>query len=85
MAKMDSRSLINNNLQTIASQWYMYKEDLIDSVPVPKPNLADKLDDVQKHNKLCILNIHGTRQGIIEIPGFNGNGLKSMIDCVSTN
>ncbi len=43
---------------------------MIDSVPVPKPNLADKLDDVQKHNILCILDIDGTRNGITEIPGF---------------
>ncbi len=47
MAKMDARSLINNNLQTIASQWHINIQDLIDGVPVPKPKLADKLDDVQ--------------------------------------
>ncbi len=41
---MDARSLINNKLQTIASQWH------IDGVPVSKPNLTDKLDDVQKHD-----------------------------------
>ncbi len=45
MAKMDARSLINNNLQTIASQWHINIQDLIDVVPVSKPNLADKLDD----------------------------------------
>ncbi len=50
MAKMDVRSLINNNLQTIASQWHINIQDLIDDVPVPEPNLADKLDDLQKHN-----------------------------------
>ncbi len=33
-----------NNLQTIASQWHINIQDLIDGVPVPKPNLADKLD-----------------------------------------
>ncbi len=40
--------------QTIASQWHINIQDLIDGVPVCKPNLADKLDDVQKHNILCI-------------------------------
>ncbi len=85
MAKMDARSLINNILQTIASQWHINIQDLIDGVPVPKPNLADKLDDVQKHNILCILDIDGTRNGIIEIPSFNSNELKSMLDSVSTN
>ncbi len=60
MAKMDVRSLINNNLQTIASQWHINIQDLIDVVPVSKPNLADKLD-VQKHNILCILDNDGTR------------------------
>ncbi len=85
MAKMDARSLINNKLQTIASQWHINIHDLMDGVLVPKPNLADKLYDVQKHNILCILNIHGTRNGITEIPGFNSNELKSMCDSVSTN
>ncbi len=85
MVKMDARSLINNNLQTIASQRHINIQDLIDGIPVPKPNLADKLDDVQKHNILCILNIDGTRNGTIEIPGFNSNELKSMLDSVSTN
>ncbi len=85
MAKMDVRSLINNNLQTIASQWNINMQDLIDGVPVPKPNLADKLGDVQKHNILCILDIDGTRNGIIEIHGFNSNDLKNMLDSVSTN
>ncbi len=78
---MDARSLINNNLQTIASQWHIHIQDLINSVPVPKANQADKLDDVQKHNILCILDIDGTRNGIIEIPGFNSN----ILDSVSTN
>ncbi len=82
---MDARSLINYNLQTIASQWHIHIQDLINSVPVPKANQADKLDDVQKHNILCILDIDGTRNGIIEIPGFNSNELKSMLDSVSTN
>ncbi len=50
-----------------------------------KPNLADKFDDVQKHNILCILDIDGARNGIIEIPGFNSKELKSMLDSVSTN
>ncbi len=85
MAKMDARRLINNNLQTIASQWHINIQDLIDGVPVPKPNLSDKLDDVQKHNILCILDIDRTRNGIIEILVFNRNELKSMIDSVSTN
>ncbi len=52
MDKMDARSVINNNLQTIANQRHINIQDLIDSVPVLKPNLADKLDDVQKHNIL---------------------------------
>ncbi len=60
-------------------------QDLIDVVPVPKSNLADKLDDVQKHNILCILDIDGTRNGIIKIPGLNSYELKSMPDSVSTN
>ncbi len=60
MTKMDAGNLINNNLQTIASQWHINIQNLIDGVPVPKPNLADKLDDVQKHNILCILDIDGT-------------------------
>ncbi len=59
MAKMDDRSLINNNLKTIVSQWHINIQDLIDGVPVCKPNLADKLDDVQKHNTLCILDLKG--------------------------
>ncbi len=67
---MYAKSLIDNNLQTIASQWHINIQDLIDSVPVPKPNMADKLDDVQKHNILCILDIDGTRNRIIEIPGL---------------
>ncbi len=54
-------------------------------VSVPTPNLADKLDDVQKHNILCILDIDGMRNGIIDIPGFNNNELKCMLDSVSTN
>ncbi len=83
--KMDIRSLINNNLQTIASELHIIIQDLIDGVPVPKPNLADKWDDVQKHNILFILYFNGTRNGIIEIPGFNSNELKSMLDYVSTN
>ncbi len=81
MAKIDARSLINNNLQTVAYQWHITIQNLIDGVPVPKP---DKLDDVQKHN-ICILDIDGTRNGKIEIPGFNSNELKSMPDSVSTN
>ncbi len=85
MAKMDARCLINNNLQTIASQWHINIQDLVDGVPIPKFNLADKLDDVQKHNILCILDIDGTKNGITEIPGFNSNELKSMLDSVSTN
>ncbi len=36
MAKMDARSLINNNLQTITSQWHINIQDSIDGVPVPK-------------------------------------------------
>ncbi len=84
MAKMDDRSLINNNLKTIASQWHINIQDLIDGVPVPKPNLADKLDDVQNNNILCILDIDRTRNGITEIPGFNSNELKSMLDSAST-
>ncbi len=36
MAKIDARSLINNNLQTIARQWHINIQDLIDGVPVPK-------------------------------------------------
>ncbi len=79
---MDARSLINNNLQTIASQWHINIQYLIDGVPVPRPNLVDKLDNVQKHNILCI---DGTRNGINEIPGFNSNELKRMLDSVSTN
>ncbi len=67
---MDIRSLINNNLQTIGSELHIIIQDLIDGVPVPKPNLADKWDDVQKHNILFILYFNGTRNGIIEIPGF---------------
>ncbi len=58
---------------------------MIDGVPVPKPNLADKLDDVQKHNIICILDIDRTRNRKNEIPGFNSNELKSMLDSVSTN
>ncbi len=79
MAKVDARSSINNNLQIIANQWHINIQDLIHGVPVPKPNLADKFHDVQKHNILCILDIDGTRNGLIEIPGFNSNELKSMI------
>ncbi len=82
---MDAWSLINNDLQTIASQWHINIQDLTDGVPVPIPNLADKLDDVQKLNILCILDIDGPRNGIIEIPGFNSNELKRMLDSVSTN
>ncbi len=83
---MDARSLINNNLQTIESQWHINIQDLMDGVLVPKTNLADKLDDVQQHNILCILDIDRTRNGLItEIPGFNSNKLKSMLNSVSTN
>ncbi len=85
IATIDARSLINNNLKTIASQWHINIQDLIDGVPVPKPNLADKLDDVQKHIILCILDIDATRNGIIEIPGININELKHILDSVSTN
>ncbi len=85
MDKMDTRSLINNNLQTIANQWHINIQNLTNGVPVSKPNLADKLDDVQKHNILCILDIYRTRNGIIEIPHYNSNELKSMLDSVSTN
>ncbi len=85
MAKMDGRSLINNNLQTIANQWHINIQDLIDGVPVPKSNLTDKLDDVQKHNILYILDIDATKNGIIEIPGFNSNELKRILDSISTN
>ncbi len=45
----------------------------------------DKLDDVQKSNILCILAIDGTRNGITEIPGFNSNELKNMLDSLSTH
>ncbi len=45
-------------MQTIASQSHINIQDLIDGVLVPKPNLADKLDDVQKHNILCIFDIY---------------------------
>ncbi len=48
-------------------------------------NLADKVDDVQKHNILCILDINVTRNRIKEISGFNSNKLQSMLDSVSTN
>ncbi len=41
MAKMDVRCLINNNLK---SQWHINIQDLIDGDPVPKPNLADKME-----------------------------------------
>ncbi len=85
MAKMDARSCINNNLQTIANQWHINIQNLTNGVTVSKPNLADKLDDVQKHNILCILDIDRTRNGIIEIPHYNSNELKSMLDSVSTN
>ncbi len=81
MAKIDDRGLINNNLQTIASMRYINIHDLISSVPVPKPNIADKLDGVQKHNKLCILD----RNRVVEILDFNNNELKNMFDCVSTD
>ncbi len=82
---MDARCLVNNNLQTIASHWHINIKDLTNDVPVSKPNVDDKLDDVQKHNILSILDIDGTRNGIIEIPGFNSNELKSMLDSLSTN
>ncbi len=85
---MDARILINNNLQTIASQCHINIQHLIDGVSVSKSNLDDKLDDVQKHNVLCILDIDETRNGITEIPGFKSNELciyKSMLDSVSTN
>ncbi len=42
IAKIDSRRLINNNLQTIASQWHIHILDLINGVAVATPNLADK-------------------------------------------
>ncbi len=64
---------------------YIYIHDLIDGVSVPKPNLADKLDDAQKHNILCILDIDGTKNAITAIPGFNSNELKIMLDSLSTN
>ncbi len=31
------------------------------------------------------IRLEGTRNGITEIPGFNSNELKSMLDSVSTN
>ncbi len=34
---------------------------------------------------MYIIDIDGTRNGITEIPGFNSNELKSMLDYVSTN
>ncbi len=71
--------------QKTLSQWHVNIQDLIDGVPVPQPNMADKLDDVQKHNILSILDIDVTRNGIIEILGFNSNELKGMLDSVSTN
>ncbi len=58
---------------------------MIDGVSVPISNLADKLIDVEKHNILCILDIDGIRNGIIQIPGFNSNELKSVLDSVFTN
>ncbi len=44
MAEMDARSLINNNLKTIVNRWHINIQDLIDGDPVPKPNLADKME-----------------------------------------
>ncbi len=46
-------------------------QDLTDGVPVTKPNLADKFDDVQKHNILCILDNDGARNGITAIPCYS--------------
>ncbi len=80
-----SDRLLYEKIFDVANRWHINIQDLIDSVPVPKPNLADKLDGVQKHNILCILDIDVTRNGIIEIPGFKSNELKSMLDSVSTN
>ncbi len=60
---------------------FMANKEFQTNKPVTIPNLADKLDDVQMHNILSILNI----DGINDIPGFNSNELKSMINCVSTN
>ncbi len=65
--------------------WHINRQDLIDGVPVPKPNLADKLDDVQNYNILCILDIDGTRNRLTEIAGFNSYELKSILDSASTN
>ncbi len=85
MAKMDARILINDNLQTVANQWHISIQELIDGVPITKPNLADKLDDVQKHSILSILDIDGTRHGIINIHGFSSNELQSMLDSIPTH
>ncbi len=54
---MDVTSFINNNLQTIASQWHVNIQDLLHCLPIPKHKLADKLEDVQKHNILFILDM----------------------------
>ncbi len=67
---MPDTAFQNDNLQTIASQRHLNIQDLIDGESIPKPNLADKFGDVQKHNILCILDTHGTRNGITEIPGY---------------
>jgi hypothetical protein len=85
IAKTDARSIINQNLQTIANEWRVDIEHLIQGVPVVKPNIANSLDDTQKHSILCVLEVDSVRNGLVDIPGFNNTELQDIMEYVSMN
>ncbi len=55
---MTTQSIMTYKLLQASDMWNI--QHLMDSIPVPKPNPVDTLDDVHKHNILCILDIDRT-------------------------
>ena len=85
IARTDARSIINQNIQTIASVWRVNVDDLLNCMSINRPSHIEKLTDHQKHSLLCILEIDEARNGIIEIPGFNNSEMQDIYEYAATN
>ena len=82
MAKHDARSLINQNVQKISSEWNVDFRILINCDYVNNTNV-EELSNIQMDSIRCILEIDSVRNNVVEIPGFSFEELYSIYEHVA--
>ena len=84
LAKTDAGSLLNQNLQVIANDLNVDLYNLLNNIPMNRSMYLDRLTDDQKHNIVCVIELAGVKNGVLDIPGFNLNEIQLLYEVAAT-